>query len=140
MRIFVTGATGFIGSAVVRISSTPGHEVTGLAPLGRRGAALDIRRARPHRGDCQTSTACEPGRRPATASSTPPSPTFGDNKFPRRVRRRRPPSRRRRRARRLGKPLAVTSGTGLLAQGQVAIETAEPDRGSPAALRARAKT
>lgn len=56
MRVFVTGATGYIGSAVVQAFQKAGHEVTGLVRSAEKEAALKATGARPVRGSIK-----EPG-------------------------------------------------------------------------------
>lgn len=136
MRVFVTGATGFVGSAVVRELRDAGHIVLGLARSDAAAARLAAEGAEVHRGDLDDLDSLRRGAAAAegvihTAFNHDFSRFRGNCEADRRI------------IAALAdalagtdRPLVITSGIGILPQGVTATEAADPATGSAAHPRA----
>jgi nucleoside-diphosphate-sugar epimerase len=131
MRIFVTGATGLIGSAIVQELIKAGHEVIGLARSDTAAKTLAAAGAKVHRGDLQDLESLRAG---ASAADGVIHTGFNHNfsKFKEKC------ENERKTVEALGaalagsdRPLIITSGIGLLPPGQLATEQTMPASPNP---------
>jgi nucleoside-diphosphate-sugar epimerase len=125
VRIFVTGATGFIGSAVVTELLQAGDEVIGLARSDHAVAALEAAGATPHRGDLEDLDSLRAGAEAADGVIH----TAFVHDFSRLADSGRIDLRAVETLADSGRPLIITSGTALVTPGRTATEndTSEPE-------------
>jgi nucleoside-diphosphate-sugar epimerase len=140
MRVFLTGATGFIGEAIVRELIAAGHQVLGLARTDATAKALTQRGVEAHRGDLSDTESLAEGAR--VCDGVIHTAYVHDWSVPREVTSETDREAVQAMAAALegtGKPFVLTSGTAVLAPGRVGTEEdAPPSDAIPRAASERA--
>ncbi len=139
MRVFLTGATGFIGEAIVRELLPAGHQVLGLARSAAAADSLARLGVEAHLGDLSDPDSLAAGARICdgvihTAFIHDFSAYAAAAETDRRAVEALTGA-----LERSGKPFVLTSGTALLAPGRTGTEEDSPAPGSAAGLRAAAE-
>jgi nucleoside-diphosphate-sugar epimerase len=139
MRVFLTGATGFIGEAIVRELLPAGHHVLGLARNDVAAHSLARLGVEAHRGDltdpaslAAAARACDGVIHTAFIHDFSAYAAAAETD-------RRAVAAMTGALEGSGKPFVLTSGTALLAPGRIGTETDAPAPGSAASLRAAAE-
>jgi nucleoside-diphosphate-sugar epimerase len=137
MRVFVTGANGFIGSAVVGELISAGHQVTGLARSEAAAAAVTAAGAAVHRGSMEDLASLRAGAAAADGVIHAAFNNISESNTD-------VPGAIEANVRAIGalgealagsgRPLAVTSGTALVGPGRVVTEDDVPPAGVFSAL------
>lgn len=134
MKVFVTGATGFIGSAIVRDLLEAGHQVLGLARSDESAAKLAATGAEVHRGELDDPESLRSGA--AVADGVIHTASVNDFSDPARIARTSQGAFEAFRSALVGtnRPLVVTSGIALLPPGRLVTEDDMPSPDGAAAF------
>ncbi len=136
MRVFLTGATGFIGEAIINELLGAGHEILGLARNQEKAKLLERSGVRVHFGDLDDTDRLVAG---AQASDGVIHTAFGHD-FSKYLEAgetdRRAVEAMGRALEGTGKPLVITSGTTIVVPGQLTLEDQAARADSPSGVRA----